>query len=112
MNLVIPFGGCRDGKTISATFYADSVGLMLSDGRSLQVPQTMSGSGARYANADESFVSGTKVMPPSSRKAVAKKPTLIASLPNERRSFMEMRPTSPARRFGYFGSLSARISIL
>jgi membrane-bound inhibitor of C-type lysozyme len=47
---------CHGGKTISATFYSNSVALKLSDGRSLQVPQTMSGSGARYANADESFV--------------------------------------------------------
>lgn len=28
----------------------------LSDGRSLSLPQVMSGSGARYANKDESFV--------------------------------------------------------
>ncbi len=30
--------------------------LKLSDGRSLSLPQVMSGSGARYANKDESFV--------------------------------------------------------
>jgi membrane-bound inhibitor of C-type lysozyme len=47
---------CQGGKTIGATFYSNSVELKLSDGRSLKVPQTMSGSGARYANADESFV--------------------------------------------------------
>ena len=29
---------------------------MLSDGRALSLPQTLSGSGARYANADESIV--------------------------------------------------------
>ena len=46
---------CQGGKTISATFYSNSVELKLSDGRSLKVPQTMSGSGARYA-ADEPFV--------------------------------------------------------
>jgi membrane-bound inhibitor of C-type lysozyme len=47
---------CHGGKTIAATFYPDSVALKLSDGRTLKVPQAMSGSGARYANADESFV--------------------------------------------------------
>jgi membrane-bound inhibitor of C-type lysozyme len=47
---------CKAGKTIAATFYADSVKLKLSDGRSLTMPQVLSGSGARYANADESFV--------------------------------------------------------
>ena len=29
---------------------------MLSDGRKLTLPQALSGSGARYANADDSFV--------------------------------------------------------
>ena len=48
--------GCNLGKTIDAYFYADSVQLMLSDGRSLHLPQTLSGSGARYATADESIV--------------------------------------------------------
>ncbi len=47
---------CDGGKTIDATFYASSVALKLSDGRSLTVPQAMSASGARYANKDESFV--------------------------------------------------------
>ena len=47
---------CNLGKTIEAYFYADSVQLMLSDGRSLRLPQAMSASGARYANADESIV--------------------------------------------------------
>ena len=47
---------CDGGKTIDATFYADSVDLKLSDGRSLKVPQAMSASGARYANKDETFV--------------------------------------------------------
>lgn len=46
-----------DGDTwIEATYEADKVDLVLSDGRTLSVPQAMSGSGARYANADESFV--------------------------------------------------------
>ena len=47
---------CQGGKSIDATFYANSVDLKLSDGRSLTVPQAMSGSGARYANKDETFV--------------------------------------------------------
>jgi membrane-bound inhibitor of C-type lysozyme len=47
---------CKDGKSIDATFYADSVDLKLSDGRSLALPQAMSASGARYASKDESFV--------------------------------------------------------
>jgi membrane-bound inhibitor of C-type lysozyme len=47
---------CKDGKSIEATFFADAVDLKLSDGRSMKVPQAMSGSGARYANKDESFV--------------------------------------------------------
>ena len=51
---------CRDDKTIEATFYPDKVGLVLSDGRSMDLPQTMSGSGIRYANEDETFVFWSK----------------------------------------------------
>ena len=51
---------CQGGKSIEATFYASSVSLTLSDGRSLTVPQAMSGSGARYANKDETFVCWNK----------------------------------------------------
>jgi membrane-bound inhibitor of C-type lysozyme len=47
---------CEGDKAIDATFYADSVDLTLTDGRSMELPQVISGSGARYANADESFV--------------------------------------------------------
>ena len=47
---------CAKAKSITATFYADKVDLKLSDGRSMSLPQVISGSGARYANADESFV--------------------------------------------------------
>ena len=50
---------CVGGRWIGATFVngANShVDLVLSDGRKLTLPQAMSGSGARYANADESFV--------------------------------------------------------
>jgi membrane-bound inhibitor of C-type lysozyme len=47
---------CEQGKVIGATFYKSKVELVLSDGRKLSVPQAISASGARYANADESFV--------------------------------------------------------
>jgi membrane-bound inhibitor of C-type lysozyme len=51
---------CKGNKTIKAAFYSDKVDLTLSDGRTLSLPQTMSGSGIRYANADESFVFWSK----------------------------------------------------
>lgn len=51
---------CADDKTISATYYPERVDLVLSDGRSMSLPQTMSGSGIRYADADESFVFWSK----------------------------------------------------
>jgi membrane-bound inhibitor of C-type lysozyme len=51
---------CADGKTIVATYYADKVDLVLSDGRTMTLPQTISGSGIRYADADESFVFWSK----------------------------------------------------
>jgi membrane-bound inhibitor of C-type lysozyme len=62
---------CKNNKTIDATFYegeavpvepgempipTGSVKIVLSDGRSFDLPQTISASGARYANNDESFV--------------------------------------------------------
>lgn len=47
---------CDAGKTVTASFYKSKVALVLSDGRSLTVPQAISASGARYANKDESFV--------------------------------------------------------
>jgi membrane-bound inhibitor of C-type lysozyme len=47
---------CDGGATIHAIYHATSVQLLLSDGRNLVVPQAISGSGARYANDDESFV--------------------------------------------------------
>ena len=64
---------CDAGKTIVATYYTGpsqtmatssttpptpngSVALTLSDGRTMTLPQTISGSGIRYANADESLV--------------------------------------------------------
>ena len=50
---------CSGGKTIEAAFVngvRSSVKLVLSDGRTLTLPQARSGSGARYANKDESVV--------------------------------------------------------
>jgi membrane-bound inhibitor of C-type lysozyme len=50
---------CDGGRTIGAVFTAGtpgSVELHLSDGRRLVLPQTISASGARYANADESVI--------------------------------------------------------
>lgn len=51
---------CADGKSIEATYYSEKVELELSDGREMTLPQTVSGSGIRYANADESFVFWSK----------------------------------------------------
>lgn len=63
---------CNDNKTIDAAFYkgetqpmvepgqppipTGSVKIVLSDGRNLNLSQTISADGARYANSDESFV--------------------------------------------------------
>lgn len=66
---------CNDDKTIEAAFYkgedkpavpgempvpSGSVKLVLSDGRKFDLLQTISGSGVRYANDDESFVFWSK----------------------------------------------------
>lgn len=51
---------CKDGKSIEAAFYSEKVDLKLSDGRTMTLPQTMSGSGIRYANADETLVFWSK----------------------------------------------------
>lgn len=67
---------CNVGKTIQAQFTegapiesndsnkpatpGGNVKLVLSDGRSMTLPQTLSADGARYANADESFVFWSK----------------------------------------------------
>jgi membrane-bound inhibitor of C-type lysozyme len=63
------------GQTIDATFYkgqpkpaepgeppvpSGSVKIVLSDGRNLFLPQTISADGSRYANSDESFVLWSK----------------------------------------------------
>jgi membrane-bound inhibitor of C-type lysozyme len=50
---------CQDGSFIEAKFFNKDpryVDLNLSDRRQISVPQAISASGARYANADESFV--------------------------------------------------------
>jgi membrane-bound inhibitor of C-type lysozyme len=47
---------CDANKSIKAVFYKDRVIISLSDGRNMSLPQVLSGSGARYANFDESFV--------------------------------------------------------
>ena len=50
---------CSDGKSIEAAFFNAAPGhveLTLSDGRRFTLPQAVSASGARYANADESIV--------------------------------------------------------
>lgn len=47
---------CADGKSVHAVYTANSVQLELSDLRALTLFQTVSASGARYANANESFV--------------------------------------------------------
>ncbi len=47
---------CDADKSITATFYESKVKLELSDFRSLEYPQLISASGARYGNEDESFI--------------------------------------------------------
>ncbi|MCL5969925.1 MAG: MliC family protein [Patescibacteria group bacterium] len=47
---------CSAGKTINAVFTDEKVELVLSDNRTIELPQAISASGARYANSDETFV--------------------------------------------------------
>jgi len=47
---------CPDNKAIYAEFTKNKVSLKLSDGREIILPQTISASGARYANNDETFI--------------------------------------------------------
>jgi membrane-bound inhibitor of C-type lysozyme len=47
---------CDGNKTINAVFFGSRVELTLSDGRSMNIAQGISASGARYTNEDESFV--------------------------------------------------------
>jgi membrane-bound inhibitor of C-type lysozyme len=67
---------CAEGKTIVATYYngephpssdptmppvpGGEVALALSDGRQMTLSQTISADGARFANADESFIFWSK----------------------------------------------------
>jgi len=46
---------CAEGKSMVAMYYPDAVELTLKDGRKFALPQVISGSGTRYANADESI---------------------------------------------------------
>ena len=50
---------CDNGKSLEAVFHNDVnayVDVKLDDGRLFKLPQTISASGARYTNTDESFV--------------------------------------------------------
>lgn len=47
---------CPDSKAIYAEFSKNKVNLILSDGRTLALPQAISASGARYADKNENFV--------------------------------------------------------
>jgi len=47
---------CKDKKSIEAVFSGNTVSLVLSDGRKLELNQALSASGARYANQDETLV--------------------------------------------------------
>jgi membrane-bound inhibitor of C-type lysozyme len=65
---------CAQGRTLTAAYFTGPartgpsgapipgghVVLTLSDGKKLTLPQTLSGSGIRYANQDESFVFWSK----------------------------------------------------
>lgn len=51
---------CDADKAIAASYYDASVVLILSDGRDMTLPQTISADGMRYANADESFIFWSK----------------------------------------------------
>lgn len=67
---------CQDNKSIQASYYKGDeakipepgqppvptgrVEIRLSEGKTLTLPQTISGSGIRYANTDESFIFWSK----------------------------------------------------
>jgi membrane-bound inhibitor of C-type lysozyme len=51
---------CKDEKTIEAAYYQDRVELTLDDGREITLPQTPSGSGIRYADANETIIFWSK----------------------------------------------------
>lgn len=50
------FFACANEKGVKATFTSQQVSLALSSGREITLSQVTSASGARYANADQSFV--------------------------------------------------------
>ncbi|HEY0908188.1 MAG TPA: MliC family protein [Candidatus Paceibacterota bacterium] len=50
------FFACAQDKGINASFKPQAVTLDLSSGRKITLAQTISASGARYANVDQSFV--------------------------------------------------------
>lgn len=47
---------CDDEKFVFASFSERAVSLELSDGREMTLPQTISASGARYADEEENFI--------------------------------------------------------
>lgn len=47
---------CADGRSVWAAYKENGVTLSLSDGSNVTLPQVASASGARFANADDSFV--------------------------------------------------------
>ncbi len=51
---------CKDEKAIIATYKTQAVEVALSDGRMLTLLQTISASGIRYANDDESIIFWSK----------------------------------------------------
>ena len=51
---------CESDKTIHAVYFDGYVIVELSNGRAAKLPQTISASGIRYANSDESLVFWSK----------------------------------------------------
>ena len=51
---------CAMAKKIHAVYFADKVIIELSDGRAMQLPQTVSADGAHYSNKDGSLVFWSK----------------------------------------------------
>ncbi len=51
---------CDGGKSIRAVFLTTGADVTLSDGRTMNLAQTVSADGGRYANSDDSFVFWTK----------------------------------------------------
>lgn len=47
---------CEDNQTVLTTFFKDGAKIMMGNGETFYLARTISGSGARYANIDESFV--------------------------------------------------------